>query len=137
MTMCDNEDNNNAQPLNGAIPTTEQEQSQDYTSFVFENKAADNYAFNEVKIGYFNANEDCILLTDIGIISPNGTTKEIKVEDDNIKDIYFFYKSSESDWRFRNTNPFKLEKNKKNIFKVGGLMGIIRINEGNPKQYPQ
>lgn len=111
---------------------------QDYTSFVFE-QTVDNVLPN-CKAAYLNNEGFFIKIADLGTIDLNTPSKEIKVTDDKITEIYFFtdYAVSNSETIGNRIDAvYKLTKNEKKNFKLLESVKGTDADKNDPKQYPQ
>lgn len=114
-------------------PTKPTEPTQDYTSFVFEVPSDVKYTFPNCVAGYYTKEGLCIKIADLGDLDYKTPSKEIKVENDTLVNVYFFTDLISP--RVFNT-AFKLERNKKNIFTFKGKISGTPVDKGNPKEYP-
>jgi len=111
------------------------EPTQDFTSFVFV-QTIDNELTNCVA-GYKNDGK-YYKLGDLGTLkTKNQHSPEIRVNDNNITEIYFF-----TDYDNNSANRFdavySLKRNKKNIFELSSsTKGIPITDKTDPTQYPQ
>lgn len=111
----------------------ENEETQDYTSFVFV-QTVNNILPNCIA-AYLDNNNHYIKIANLGTISIDNPSKEITIENDNITEIYFF---TDYNHTVRTDAIFKLQKNKKNTFKLLENVGGIGIEDKtDPTQYPQ
>ncbi|NDV47797.1 hypothetical protein D0T49_12145 [Paludibacter sp. 221] len=117
----------------GNNPPEPPEPTQDYTSFVFE--AEINGTYTNCKAGYFDENKKCKLLAEFGTMTKGIKTKEVKIPNEDITDIYFFLYNEYSEPR-RLRAPFILEKKKKNVFELVPITVAIDVDVDDPYQYP-
>lgn len=105
---------------------------QDYTSFVFEQTA--NVDLPNCVAGY-KKDGKYYKLGDLGDLSKGKQSKEIRVTDNSITEVYFF---TDYNAVTRDNTVYTLQKNKKNIFKiVEGATGTGVTDKTDPTQYPQ
>lgn len=109
------------------------EPTQDYTSFVFAQKV-DNVLPNCIA-AYLDADKHYIKIADLGTIEPNKESKEIKLENKDIKSIYLF---TDYNGVIRVDKTFEVKSNTKNIFILTSEVGGIRVEDKKDStQYPQ
>ena len=109
------------------------EPKQDYTSFVFEQTV--DLDLPNCVVGYLDADKNYIKVAELGTLTLDKPSKEIKVEDQNIKELYFF---TDYNHVVRQDAVYTLLSNKKNIFKIASdVKGIPITDKTDPKQYPQ
>jgi hypothetical protein len=118
---CSSDDDDNGEP------------KQDYTSFVFVSES-----ISEMKscvVGYKLSDNTYKKIADLGDFTKGVESKEIKITDNAIKEVYFFTYMGGT---YRVRDAFKLEENKKNIFKLTpDLYGVEVSSILDPYQYPQ
>ena len=106
--------------------------TQDYTSFVFE-QTVDNNLPN--CIAAYKKDGKYYKLGNLGDLSLNKQSPEIRINDNSITEVYFFTD-------YLNTVRFdaiyKLQFKSKNIFKLSSNVGGISVTDKtDPTQYPQ
>lgn len=112
--------------------SSDDDNDQDYTSFVFEQTADVN--LTKCVAGY-KKDGKYIKLGDLGDLSKGKQSPEIRVNDNSITEVYFFTDYNAVS-RFDYT--YVLKKNTKNIFKLtDGIKGIGVTDKTDPAQYPQ
>lgn len=105
---------------------------QDYTSFVFH-QTVDNNLKNCVA-GY-KKDGRYYKLGDLGDLSKDKYSPEIKVNDNSITEVYFF---TDYNGGVRFNAKYTLKKNTKNIFDLIDSVGGIGVTDKtDPTQYPQ
>lgn len=122
-TACsddDNDKNNNG------------EENQTYTSFVVTN--TNNADYENCVIGYFTKDRKCKKIADLGNLKRGDTSKEITVDYDVVKEMYFFTDTPSPAvmWSI----PLKLEKGKKNTLKITVEGDLIFANPKDSTKYP-
>lgn len=108
-------------------------EDQDYTSFIFWHD--EDVTFSNVVIGSYDTEGNCWAVAKLGDLSKGVKSKEIVINDEEIKELHFF-----SDYPFpslRLEDVYVLNKNTQNIFKIRGDCKGIIIDNLDPKQYPQ
>lgn len=110
-----------------------EEPTQDYTSFVFEAPSVTDYILENCVAGYYTKDGLCKKIADLGNINLQNPSKEITVTNDTLVNVYFFADILGTK-RFKPV--YKLEKNKKNIFKISENTTGIEVDKEDPKQYP-
>lgn len=107
------------------------EPTQDYTSFVFVHNEPVNF-INSV-VGYYTKEGLCKKVAELGDLTQAKQSKEIKIENDNITELYFFtdYISPR-----RLDAVYKLKKNSKNIFEIDRNTSGITVDKDNKQEYP-
>ncbi|NDV47800.1 hypothetical protein D0T49_12160 [Paludibacter sp. 221] len=118
----------------GNTPTPPPAPTQDYTSFVFKMPSDSDVTWLNCKVGYFQEDRKCKLIADLGDIRKGSVTKEIKLPNEDITDIYFFYQTFITGKML--DKPYKLEKKKKNIFEFLDDVNYIDVNKDNEYEYP-
>lgn len=107
-----------------------QEETQDYTSFVFY--TPEDLTFPNCVAGYFDDEGYCWKIADLGDLSKDEYSSEVIVFEKYITEIYLF-----SDYfgvRMFN-EPYTLKINTKNIFKIEGQAS--QVDKTDHKSYPQ
>ena len=114
-------------------PPTPPKPTQDYTSFVF--KVDIDVVWLKCKAAYLNEDKHIIKIAELGDFRSGVTTKEVKLPDESITEIYLFFYSYLAPRGVE--TPFKLEKNKKNIFRLKGVLAPYLDNDTDPTIFPQ
>lgn len=117
-----------------ACSSDDNEPTQDYTSFVF-------YLPNNIdvtltnSIAAYKSGNEYYRLGKLGDITRGQTSSEIKVENNSIKEIYFF---TDYNGCVRFDKTFILTPNIKNRFILEENIGGLSVTDkSDPKQYPQ
>lgn len=106
--------------------------TQDYTSFVVENKTSIDMA--NVVVGYL-IDGKYKKLASLGDLKKGAVSKEIRVEDSSIKSVYVF---TDYNGTVRADITYNLKNNIKNILILpSGVKGIDASDKTNPEKYPQ
>lgn len=120
-------------PLFISCSSDDDEQTQDYTSFVVTNQSS-QVDLPNVTVGYL-IDGKFKRITALGDIKANGKSEEYILSDNNIKGVYFF-----SDYAgvIRINKEFTIKKNAKNLFNLSGDIQTISVTDKtDPTQYPQ
>jgi len=111
--------------------------TQDYTSFIFYH--SETVTFPNCVVGYYDKDGFCIKLAELGELSQNKQSPEIKVENNSINEIYLFsdyLRAHFSDDAIRFDSTYVLKSNYKNTFKIESRVKGIEVDKNNSKQYP-
>ena len=112
------------------------EEVQDYTSFVVENKYIESETFFYLKVAYRDNRGEWIKITDLGHLSRNEQTKEVKLTKyyNEIRLFCNFY----VDANVTHYYSFDIKENRKNILTLKeATQWQIVEDSTDPKQYPQ
>lgn len=110
----------------------EDEPKQDYTSFTLTNNTTVD--LRNVVIGY-KTGENYIKVADLGNLNFKQTSKEVKIENKSIKELYVFADYLMSIKYEIVLNP---QNNIKNVFSLPSGLKVYKVTDKNdPKQYPQ
>lgn len=110
----------------------EDEPKQDYTSFTLTNNTTVD--LRNVVIGY-KTGENYIKVADLGNLNFKQTSKEVKIENKSIKELYVFADYLMSIKYEIVLNP---KNNIKNVFSLPSGLKVYKVTDKNdPKQYPQ
>lgn len=120
-------------PLFAACSDDKDEPSQDYTSFVFYTN--ENVKFGNCVAAYLDKNNDYRRIAEVGNFTLNSPSKEIRITDESVSEIYLF---TGSNIKSRLDAVYKLKQKKKNSFEIiQGTKGLEVFDETDSKQYPQ
>ncbi len=114
--------------------SSDDDNDQDYTSFVFEQTADVN--LTKCVAGY-KKDGKYIKLGDLGDLSKGKQSPEIRVNDNSITEVYFF---TDYNGVVMFDAVYNIKKNTKNIFKLLETtqgIGIGENNKSDPTKYPQ
>lgn len=109
---------------------------QDYTSFTFMHNS--DLTLPECVIGYYQDGL-CKKIAELGDLIKGQESKEIRVDDDFITEVFFFTNYAPIDIGLtvkKMDATYKLEKNKKNRFIIDPNTNVIRVEKNNPTEYP-
>lgn len=108
-------------------------EDQDYTSFIFWHD--EDVTFSNVVIGSYDTEGNCWVVAKLGNLSKGVKSKEVVIDDEDIKELHFF-----SDYPYpslRLEDVYVLKNNTKNIFKIREDCRGIYVDNTNAKEYPQ
>jgi len=106
---------------------------QDYTSFVFYQTA--DVTLPNCVAGYKTPEGTYVKISDLGELSKGEYSPEVRVNDNNITEIYFF---TDYNGCVKFDAVYTLRKNTKNILKLLETTGGISVTDKtDPFQYPQ
>lgn len=117
---CSSDDNDN-------------EPKQDYTSFVFMHN--EPVVLTNCVVAYLDNKEHFIKVATLGDLKQGVESKEIKIQDNNVKELYLFtdYISTR-----RLDAIYKLTIKTKNTFNIDqDTKGVLIEEKSDPKLYPQ
>ena len=120
-------------PLLFACGSDDDDNTQDYTSFTVMQNAIENQ--QNTVVGYKLADNTYKKIADLGDLKKGVASKEVKLTDNTIADIYIFTDYNNG---VRLAKTFKLTKSTKNNIEIPNEIGGIGFTDKtDPTQYPQ
>ena len=123
-------------PLLVACGDSGEEEVQDYTSFVVENKYIENETFYYLKVAHKNDKGEWVKISDLGHLSKNERTQEVKLTQyySEIRLFCNFYADTDVNHYY----SFEIKENVKNILTLEeATQWQVVQDPSDPIQYPQ